>query len=171
MADRPEGYQGPTSGKTATAYADLIAIVMHPAFRIGFLDAKAGRFLDHDRIRARIAAETPERAFERMGMPRPEVWPDDEIPMAQLRYEEGRLFFLEERPKVRGWGHPDYPPAAVYDYLSKRCKAELEERGKQIAAQLESFSVVDAMRRERVAQLSADQLPLFVKPIARAEAS
>jgi hypothetical protein len=130
----------PVSEKAVTL-GDLWRCVLHPAFRIGFLDARAGRPIDHDRIIQRIFAETPAGALKRLGWstPAPFDGPDmfgvdsaqaqasaKSFALAQYRYEEGRTLFLEYGIRCKAWGHPDFPPAAVRDYLNSRVK-ELNE--------------------------------------------
>lgn len=119
----------PISQDLASSYADLWTIVTHPAFRLGFLDAQAGRPLAHEHILHRIETETPPRALKRI------KWhPDAETEslfgviharkarqaaceLAQYRYEEGRLAVFQAGLKCRAWGHPDYPPSAVTSYI------------------------------------------------------
>lgn len=113
----------PVEGKVETVSAAL-SIVCHPAFRIGFLDAMAGKPFDHDKIMARIIAETPDSALRRIKWDQSSFLAAKQVELAQYRYEEGRLLFLEYRLKVKGWGHPDFPPAAVVqfcrDYVAER---------------------------------------------------
>jgi hypothetical protein len=162
LAENDIGHQSPTSGKTVETFADALGIVMHPAFRIGFLDARASKPFDHEKIRARIEAETPPRAFDRLGLSPIEMADPHWIETAQYRYEEGRLLFIIERLKIKAWGHPDYPPAAIYDYLRKRFAVELTRRAEQIRAELDARvpSIVDVMR-QRPAQRHAEELPMF----------
>lgn len=98
--------------KRAKSVDELMSIVMHPAFRIGFLDFRAGRPLDHDQIRARIEKETPAGALERLGFS-PLSWEPGDIRHAQVRYEDGRKVAAQFDLRVKGWSHPDYPPVAV----------------------------------------------------------
>jgi hypothetical protein len=107
---RDFGFQGPTNGETAQSYWDFMSIAQHPAFRLGFLDARAARPLDHDKIVARMIAETPPRAC--MGTSPPVDGDAAAVELAQYRYEEGRLLWLIEKPKVKAWSHPDFPPRA-----------------------------------------------------------
>jgi len=119
----------------AMTLADLWQCVVHPAFRLGFLDARAGRPLDHDRIMQRIMAETPKGALQRLGWITAQLFetPDmfgiestaaarsgHAVALAQYRYEEGRTLFLEYGLRCKAWGHPDFPPAAVRNYLYAR---------------------------------------------------
>jgi len=114
----------------------LLAIVTHPAFRLGFLDAQDGRPFDHDRIVARIEAETPRPALERLGwfsFGRFDQAPDmfagagmskldrdqARAALAQYRYEEGRMMVVGFGVRCRSWGHPDFPPAAVTRLLER----------------------------------------------------
>lgn len=138
MAGSDGGNQSPTSGKTAQSYADLMGIVMHPAFRIGFLDGQSGGEFDHDTIMTRIEQETPQRALERISWPwvgGKDVHPDllgsayadrmatnraKAVELAQYRYEEGRRLSKEFRLRCKAWGHPDYPPKAVVDFVIAR---------------------------------------------------
>jgi hypothetical protein len=126
----------------AMSLGDLWQCVVHPAFRIGFLDARAGRPPDHDRIMLRIFAETPAGALQRLGWSTAQLFdgPPDlfaigskqastsakSVELAQYRYEEGRTLYLEHGIRCKAWGHPDYPPVAVRDYLFSRVK-ELNE--------------------------------------------
>jgi hypothetical protein len=116
----------------ASTLGDLIAIAMHPAFRIGFLDARDGRAFDHDLILQRIVVETPASALKRIG------WDDlldslqldldghgvkairKRVEIAQYRYEEGRILFLGYGVRCRAWGHPDFPPAQVREFCRLR---------------------------------------------------
>ena len=102
----------------ASTYADLIAIMKHPAFRLGALDASKGRPLLHDDILSRIADETP-RGCSLGGL-----W--TEITTVQRRYEEGRLAVAEFGIKFRSWNHPDHPPADVL----RLCSRLAQERAK-----------------------------------------
>ncbi len=96
----------------------MFAIVTHPAFRIGFLDAQAGHVLDHDNIIARIEGETPESALRRIGWGN--LLSADDIGLAQYRYEEGRLTVISEGLRCKAWGHPDNPPSQVMSYIIER---------------------------------------------------
>lgn len=125
---------------------EMYGVVMHPAFRIGFLDARAGRAIDHDCIMDRIASETPEGALKRMAF---DPWsaggdifsdPVDKlgarmkrVALAQYRYEEGRKLFLEFGVRCKAWGHPDFPPAQVRTFLPKYLE-ELRNQGDDHAA-------------------------------------
>src|ERR1700726_487315 len=124
--------------KKAMSFGDLFACVVHPAFRLGFLDARAGRPIDHDSIMQRIFAETPAGALKRLGWSTPSFFEGPDLlgemtaqsarsfELAQYRYEEGRTLFLEHGIRCKAWGHPDFPPAAVRNYLFSRVK-ELNE--------------------------------------------
>ena len=114
MGDRAD-FQGPTCGKPSVALGDLFAIVQHPSFRIGFLDAQRGRPFAHDAIMRRIEEESPAGALSRLG------WGGDieNIEIAQYRYEEARLWGVEMGLKCKGWSHPDFPPKAVLDAIVK----------------------------------------------------
>lgn len=117
------GWQAPTSGKCATAYSDLYAIITHPAFRLGFLDAQHGKPLNHDLIGERIFAETPQSYFKRQkieGLFSKEYF---KIELSQYRYEEGRLAVVKEGLNCKAWGHPDFPPAKLRDYIWKRSRS------------------------------------------------
>jgi hypothetical protein len=162
-AQNDNGHQGPDSGRQATEYAELLGIMTHPAFRIGFLDARGDKPLDHDRIIDRLYAETPHRAFERMGYGPMDFKDPHEVEMAQLRYEEGRRWWVEDRPTVRGWNHPDFPPRAVYQYLNERCKAELAARAEEYRRKFDGVSIVDAMRARTsiVPRQREEELPMF----------
>jgi hypothetical protein len=119
----------------AMTLGDLWRCVVHPAFRLGFLDARAGHPLDHDRILRRIMAETPKGALQRLGWTTNQLFdgPDmfgvesdaaaraaQTVALAQYRYEEGRALFLEYGLRCKAWGHPDFPPAEVRNYLYAR---------------------------------------------------
>lgn len=119
----------------ARTIGDMIAITMHPAFRLGFLDARDGRPLDHDRIMHRIFSETPAGALKRLGWQSPDLFESADmfgigsaqaersaksVEIAQYRYEEGRKLFLEFGVRCKAWGHPDFPPAGVRDFCRKR---------------------------------------------------
>lgn len=105
----------------ASSYAQFWSIVTHPAFRIGFLDARRHAPFDHEDIRARVLIETPSGALKRLGI-NVERWRDGDIENAQIRYEEGRRALIEYGLKCRAWGHPDYPPAAVRDLIVRLTK-------------------------------------------------
>jgi hypothetical protein len=116
----------PTKGRAVTIQ-DMMTCVTHPAFRLGFLDAQHGRPLDHDAIMDRIETETPPNALKRLGFKtHPTSLFDERDPkdnrtsLAQYRYEEGRRIVFEVGLKCKAWGHPDYPPAQVMDYIRKR---------------------------------------------------
>lgn len=120
--ERIGGTDAPTTAQLST-FGDLYACCQHPAFRIGFLDAQAGRPLDHDAIVARIQAETNPRALARIGWDVPPAYLAGKTALAQYRYEEGRIAVLEYGCRCRAWGHPDYPPRALFD-LCWRLAAE-----------------------------------------------
>lgn len=113
----------------ASSYAELWTIITHPAFRLGFLDAQAGRPLAHEHILRRIESETPARALKRIKwLPSPDAenligiglyrrMRQAACELAQYRYEEGRLAVFQAGLKCRAWGHPDYPPSAVTRYI------------------------------------------------------
>jgi hypothetical protein len=112
MSDKPVNEKAKTIG-------EMIAITMHPAFRIGFLDARDGRALDHDLIVQRILSETPAGALKRLGW-NADLFDRKSVEVAQYRYEEGRTLFLEYGVRCKAWGHPDFPPIAVRDFCIKR---------------------------------------------------
>ena len=116
MSDRVD--DRPVNARPATTYDDLWRIVTHPAFRLGFLDAQAGRTHDHDRIAVRILAETPSRALQALGYANG-LFPD-EVALAQYRYEEGRCASVELGLRCKAWNHPDYPPAAIRKFIDAR---------------------------------------------------
>jgi hypothetical protein len=138
------GFQGPTTGEVARSGADLYAIVEHPAFRVGFLDAQAGRPLDHDKIVERVIAATPPNAWKRMRLAPDALRTPKGVELAQYRYEEGRLLVIQEGVRCRKWGHPDFPPEAVRHYIAKRVMAA--------PPAIEMFSI---------AQMRPEGLPLF----------
>jgi hypothetical protein len=113
--------QKPVSGRIESV-SDAFHVVYHPAIRIGFLDAQAGRPLDHDHILDRIDKETPRRALERVGWLQPSIGEDHArtVEIAQYRYEEGRKLHVEFGLTARAWGHPDFPPASVTRFIFKR---------------------------------------------------
>lgn len=157
------GFQGPTNGETAKSYWDFMSIAQHPAFRLGFLDARAGRALDHDKIFARMIAETPQRAWERMSMSPPVEGDMAACEIAQYRYEEGRLLWLIEKPKVKAWSHPDFPPKAISDYCWKRSEPDRIARAARAQEEIAATpSIVDLMRGH-APQRAAETLPLFAE--------
>lgn len=99
----------------ANTFAQRFRVVSHPAFRIGFLDAQNGRPFDHDDIFARIEAETPPRALDRIGWVSLAFDPIA-VNLAQFRYEEGRLAYLDKGWRCKGWNNPDFPPARAMAY-------------------------------------------------------
>jgi hypothetical protein len=146
-ARQESGWQGPTNGQTASSYGDLYLIVTHPAFRIGFMDALAKKPLNHDKIADRIIAETPPRAFVRMGIATESLFEATKVEPAQYRYEEGRIAVIQEGLRCKAWGHPDFPPAAVREYIWNRADKTIVERSPDEA------SVTPVLR--------AASLPLF----------
>ncbi|KRR25934.1 hypothetical protein [Bradyrhizobium retamae] len=135
MSDKPVTERGKTLW-------DFLSIVHHPAFRIGFLDARCGRPPDHDKILQRIVAETPAGALKRLGWADRDLFdgPDTfgvdsaqakaaatSIEIAQYRYEEGRTLFLEYGVRCKAWGHPDYPPVAVVEFCRRRAREQSEQ--------------------------------------------
>lgn len=134
----------PVDVKVATL-SQAFACVEHPAFRIGFLDARESRPIDHDTIMRRIAAETPTGALKRIQWPWSaypmtdvpltlfEIGPDPvakrlaAVALAQWRYEEGRVLFLEHGIRCKAWGHPDYPPAQVRQFCIDWVNKQREE--------------------------------------------
>lgn len=143
-------HQPPVNRRPETL-GELYNVVMHPAFRIGFLDARAGKPLDHDRIMARIASETPPGALARLNFDTGDrrikaslfeaaPHPLDalatrmkRVALAQWRYEEGRQLFLEYGVRCKAWGHPDFPPAQVRAFLVTRLE-EIRNQGDDHAA-------------------------------------
>lgn len=120
----------PTKGRAVTI-GDMMQCVTHPAFRLGFLDAQRGKPLDHDTIMDRIDAETPPNALNRLGFEsRPTSLFDEpsnnRVSLAQYRYEEGHRMVFEVGLKCKAWGHPDYPPAQVIEYIRKRASGEID---------------------------------------------
>lgn len=120
LLDDRNGWQGPTNGKCATRYGELLGIIQHPAFRLGFLDAQGGRALDHDMIAERIEKETPTSYWKRQGRTPRDLLEGNSVTLAQYRYEEGRLAHLMLGLRCRAWGHPDFPPQALRDYIWER---------------------------------------------------
>lgn len=121
-----DGFQGPTTGKKGTTISQLMGIVQHPAFRIGFLDAQNGHPLDHDSIMNRIEAETKSTALRRIGW-NAFLGGNKAIELAQYRYEEGRIAVKEFGCACKAWGHPDYPPAQVV----RLCEKLAQDRKKE----------------------------------------
>lgn len=119
--------QKPVDDRRAETYGELWAIITHPAFRLGFLDASAGRPVNHDTILARIERETPTGALRRLGWAPSDglsFWgTDGATRVAQYRYEEGRLLFLDIGLRCKAWGHHDFPPAAVRRFVEARTKS------------------------------------------------
>ena len=124
-------------GRRAQDYHDFLHICMHPAFRLGFLDAMRGKPFNDDAILDRIERDTPQTALARIGWLPSDLFlsnqRDDErhqrFALAQFRYEEGRLMQVKYGLKCRGWGHPDYPPASVL----KTIRQIADERAKEQA--------------------------------------
>jgi hypothetical protein len=114
--------------KTASALDELMTIVTHPAFRIGFLDYQAGRGLDHDDIMRRAREETLASALE--GRWNPKYWDADKIEFAQIRYEEGRRC-AAIGAQCKSWNHPDYPPVQV----RRQIEGLAQKRGEARAAE------------------------------------
>lgn len=110
--------QKPVSGEPPKDFARRWACVTHPACRLGFLDALAGKPIDHDRILERIERETPQAALKRLGWVHADLlgtFRESEAALAQYRYEEGRQLVIEFGMRCRAWGRPDYPPKQVVD--------------------------------------------------------
>ena len=128
-------------------YADMLACATHPATRLGFLDAQAGKPFDHDDILRRIKQETPAGALKRLG------WDVDWIDqpsfaLAQCRYEEGRLLVTDKGLRCRAWGHPDFPPKQVLDWLRKEFAQRLAELPPRPSIPIVPGSIVAALRGE-----------------------
>lgn len=134
--------------REAADFGALLSIVMHPAFRLGFLDGQEGRPFAHDRILDRIAGETPPTALKRIGWapgdespgelfsdaPLPPLKaPDAGAALATYRYEEGRRLSVEFGVRCRAWGHPDFPPAAVMRFVAN-VAAERAAEAKGVSA-------------------------------------
>ena len=126
----PLARQKPIDGKEADTIGALTAIVMHPAFRLGFLDALHERPVAHDHIITRIQDETPAGALRRLGwdwlfnskpLPR-------EVEVAQYRYEEGRLAQRMFGLRCKAWGHPDYPPAQVRSLVEQLARERAPQK-------------------------------------------
>lgn len=130
----------PTTGKAVTL-ADFMSIVSHPAFRIGFLDAQHDRPFDHDHIVRRIQTETPPNALKRLGWDG-DLFSRDDVALAQYRYEEGRMLAKEYGLRCRAWGHPDFPPKQVFDFIWDRAEKRID------------YAAVDAAMAEFRAQRS-----------------
>jgi len=105
-------------------------IVIHPAFRLGFLDACSRKPFDHDLILDRIRTETPETALRRIGFGGDDLFGAyGNVALAQYRYEEGRLLVIRERLSCKSWNHPDFPPAQVRRYIERRaCSGKIAEK-------------------------------------------
>jgi hypothetical protein len=111
--------QRPVTRDPAHTYAQMLDIVTHPAFRIGFLDAQGGKPFDHDEIMTRIDRETPPSALERIGW-NIFLFSRGKVELAQWRYEEGRWLHLAFGVCCKGWNHPDFPPAQVRRYIHQQ---------------------------------------------------
>lgn len=123
-----EQSQKPVAARAPGDVAERLAIVTHPAVRLGFLDAQRGKPIDHDHILDRIERETPTSALKRLKWSRSlraSLFPDglDQAALAQYRYEEGRLLVKMAGLRCRSWNHPDYPPAQVVDFCLKGSEA------------------------------------------------
>jgi hypothetical protein len=81
--------------RLAESIGELRAIAQHPAFRLGVLDAQAGKPLDHDLIAERLAPF------------------DGDVKLAQYRYEEGRIVAVKYGVRVRAWPEGDALPKGV----------------------------------------------------------
>lgn len=118
--------------RRAVTIADLWSIVTHPAFRIGFLDARAGRPFDHDRIFQRIQLETPAGSLKRGGWSGISLFAEEKGPrsvtVSQIRYEEGRFAFLIFRIGCKAWGHPDFPPVQIRDLVYRLAEERRSEQ-------------------------------------------
>lgn len=116
MSETELGSDKPVRNKAMT-FGELYHVAQHPAVRLGFLDAQSGRPFDHEFILQRIERETPPKALARIG------WGglfSEDAALAQYRYEEGRALVVERGLRCRGWGHPDFLPAQVRDYIIDR---------------------------------------------------
>ncbi len=131
----------PVNGKPSS-YAAFMAIVSHPALRIGFLDAQLGRPFDHENIMARIKTETPPGALKRLGFDA-DLFDRASIELAQYRYEEGRILVVEHGLRCKAWGHPDFPPSRVQDYIWKRLD---EDRAANPPPAIEPGTIIAAFR-------------------------
>lgn len=116
--------QKPIGDKRPETFGEMLWIVEHPAFRLGFLDAQHGKPHNHDHIVERIAAETPINALRRLGWDALHIGHDlfglangRRVEIAQYRYEEGRLAVVQWGLRCKAWGHPDFPPKRVIDKL------------------------------------------------------
>lgn len=110
----------PTRGPARSRRAYLIALT-HPAFRIGFLDACAGKPFDADLSLERLRAETPANAKQRWRL----FAPDDRrypIALEQYRYEEGRIVVHEYGLTCGSWKNPDRLPPQLRRYIDQRLR-------------------------------------------------
>lgn len=156
----------PTEG-VLDNFADALHVVCHPAFRLGFLDAQSGRPHDHFSIIDRIYRETPRNALLRLGWGEPDWFMAGRAAaaeMAEYRYEEGRLLHLDIGLHCKAWGHPDYPPREVMDYLIDRFArpemptadeiAERKEKRRRRAVEMRAVREADLAERARQGALS-----------------
>lgn len=157
----------PITDEPVASFGEALAILTHPAFRLGFLDAQAGRPLDHELILDRIERETPPGALERLGWQRWALFSDEayaEAALAQYRYEEGRLLQREFGLACKAWGHPDYPPIAVAEWLFNRFPVTTptltSPSAEEVALKLEEAGrqrKIAAAERQREAEMRARQ--------------
>lgn len=154
--------QSPVNRRGET-FADFFTIATHPAVRIGFLDAQNERPFDHDRIADRILQETPPNALKRLGWTAEGLFTRHAIELAQYRYEEGRLLFLDVGLRCKAWGHPDFPPASVRKYCMDRAIA-----AGGAAAGDDAELAAMAARGSVVASLRPETPPLLGRMLGRA---
>lgn len=115
--------QKPVSGEPPRDFERRMRCVTHPACRLGFLDALAGKPVNHDRIMERIERETPASSLKRIGWLHADLlgpFGESETAVAQYRYEEGRQLVTEVGLRCKAWGHPDYPPKQVVEFCRKQ---------------------------------------------------
>ena len=131
MADHPMIFSAPMRTErnqgvrpVAQTIDEFLEIVSHAAFRLGALDAARGRPLSHDEIKRRVEIETPPRALAFCGG-NPRFWSEDNLEIAQKRYEEGRQIVTRFKLKIRSWSDPRFPPKVVRDWCEVGLKISL----------------------------------------------
>lgn len=121
-----------------TTLPALRAIIRHPAFRIGVLDAQSGRPFDTGTLLTRLAADP--RRQQQASSP-----VTGNTQLAQIRYEEGRSAVVEHGLSCKSWTNPARPPASVRNFAIR------------LAAQLQAARA----RRQQPAAAPASRLPVW----------
>ncbi|MCW2240689.1 hypothetical protein [Azospirillum canadense] len=132
---------------TTPALAGWRAIVRHPAFRLGVLDALSGRPFDADNLLTRLArpqapadAQTRRRKIEG-------IFTAGAIQLAQTRYEEGRMAVLEHGLACQSWTNPTRPPASVRAFVARLAAIDSAARARR---QHQAVSATDRHARPPV---------------------